>query len=388
MNEPSMGQDRDRRTHRLRRAEVISLSAALTVFLVIAVLGVIVWRRTSADEGMPAVVPQPLVAVARTASVGEPVAAAPRPPDFSRVRVADETPPAASPDPLDLIPSWPDDRPFGLLLLGLDRRPGEASGRTDAMLFVRVEPANRTAMLISIPRDVCVASCLSDPYRINTVWQREGPEALRRRVAQLLGVQVDYWVTLDFFGFRRLVDFFGGVDIEVHETIYDPSFPNAMDTGFEPFYVEVGLNHFDGDVALRYARTRHQGGAFAREQRQQQVLLALKDQALSPQTLVQSPAFFRELSNAFETNVPLEAVPSLAKLALLIGSQRVVHGGIGPDDGLVRAVIAETGAYVLEPNLPLIQAYTAELIRQGEALPAPQPASKPLEFADRQHLEP
>ena len=256
------------------------------------------------------------------------------------------------------------------------------------MLFVRVEPANRSAMLISIPRDVCVASCLSDPYRINTVWQREGPEALRRRVAQLLGVQVDYWLTLDFFGFRRLVDFFGGVDIEVPETIYDPSFPNATDTGFEPFYVEVGLNHFDGDVALRYARTRHQDGAFAREQRQQQVLLAVKDQALSPQTLVQSPAFFRELSNAFETNVPLEAVPSLAKLALLIGSQRVVHGGIGPDDGLVRAVIAETGAYVLEPNVPLIQAYTAELIRQGETLPAPQPASRPVEFADRQHLEP
>ena len=383
-----MGQDRDRRTHRLRRAEVISLSAALTVFLVIAVLGVIVWRRTSDAEGAPAVATQPSVAVARTASVGEPVAAASQPPDFSSVPIVNESPPAASLDPLDLIPSWPDDRPFGLLLLGLDRRPGESSGRTDAMIFVRVEPANRSAMLISIPRDLCVASCLSDPYRINTVWQREGPEALGRRVAQVIGAQVDYWVTLDFFGFRRLVDFFGGVDIEVQETIYDPSFPNATDTGFEPFYVEVGLNHFDGDVALRYARTRHQDGAFAREQRQQQVLLALKDQALSPQSLVQSPALFRELSNAFETNLPLEAVPSLAKLALMIGSQRVVHGGIGPDDGLVRAVIAETGAYVLEPNIPLIQAYTAELIRQGDALPAPESESRPVEFADRQHLEP
>ena len=59
----------------------------------------------------------------------------------------------------------------------------------------------------------------------------------------------------------------------------------------------------------------------------------------------------------------------MLKLALAIDSSRVVQGAVGFDRGLSHTVIAENGAYVLEPNVPLIQAYAAELIRQGESLP-------------------
>ena len=369
------------RAHRLRRAEVISVASAGVVFVAVAVIGVLVWLR-SAESPEPVVETTPTVAVPRPQALTPVVSArTPLPPLPSPVVEAGTTPEA--PNPLDLISDWPEEKPFSVLFLGLDRRPGEGGGRTDAIILAHIEPRARAATLVSIPRDVCVANCRTDPFRINSVWQEEGPDALRRRVANLLGVQVDYWVTLDFNGFRRLVDFFGGVDIDVESTIYDPSFPNATDTGFEPFYVEAGPNHFNGDMALRYVRTRHQDGAFAREVRQQQVLLALVEQVISPQTLVESPAFLRELSNAFESNLPPDLVPSMAKLGMQIGAGRTVSGAIRPEDGMVRAVVADNGAYVLQPNVPLIHAYTADLMRRGESLP-PVDGEPQVELANRQ----
>ena len=369
------------RANRLRRAEVISVASAGAVFVIVAVLGVMVWLR-SGNAPEVAVAPTPTVAVPRTPAL-TPVVSARASPSFSPSPIVEASATPEAPNPLDLIADWPEDRPFSVLFLGLDRRPGEGGGRTDAIILAHVEPRARAATLVSIPRDICVANCRTDPFRINSVWQAEGPEALRRRVANLLGVQVDYWVTLDFNGFKRLVDFFGGVEVDVESTIYDPSYPNATDTGFEPFHVESGPNHFNGDTALRYVRTRHQDGAFAREVRQQQILLALVEQVISPQTLVESPAFLGELSNAFESNLPPDLVPSMAKLGMQIGSARTVSGAIRPEDGMVRTVIADNGAYVLQPNVPLIHAYTADLMRRSESLPPPD-AEPQVELANRQ----
>ena len=355
------------------------------MFVVVAVLGVLVWLRSSDSPEAPAAA-TPTVAVPRPQATAPLVEArTPLPPLPSPAVEASATP--EPPNPLDLVADWPEDQPFSVLFLGLDRRPGEGGGRTDAIILAHIEPRSRAATLVSIPRDICVANCRTDPFRINSVWQEEGPDALRRRVANLLGVQVDYWVTLDFNGFKRLVDFFDGVEVDVKSTIYDPTFPNATDTGFEPFYVEAGPNRFDGDMALRYVRTRHQDGAFAREVRQQQVLMALVEQVISPQTLVESPAFLRELSNAFESNLPHDLVPSMAKLGMQIGPARTVSGAIRPEDDLVRTVIADNEAWVLQPNVPLIHAYTADLMRRAESLPPPE-AESHVELANRQQPAP
>ncbi len=366
----------------MRRAEVVSLAASGLVFVVVGVLGALVWLRSGQAADQSAANRPTPVAVARPVSVEQgPAVTAPIVP-----AAVEPTAPPEPPDPLALIPDWPADRPLSVLLLGLDRRAGEGGGRTDAIILLRVEPQSQSAALISVPRDLCIANCRTDPFRINSLWQAEGPDALRRRVASLVGVQVDYWLTLDFHGFRRLIDFFGGVDVDVTSEIYDPTYPNAADTGFEPFYVPAGPNHFDGDMALRYVRTRHQDGGFARDARQQQVVLALVEQIISPQTLVQGPAFLRELSNTFESNLPPDLVLPMAKLGMQIGADRTVAGAIRPEDGMVRAIIADNGAYVLQPNVPLIHAYAADLMRRGESLPPPEDAA--VEYANQQQPQP
>lgn len=367
------------RTYRVRRGELISLVSVVAVFLAVVVLGFLVWRRSSLDP--VATAQSTFNVVVPPSTVSEPMVGARTPVPASTTPDPSPAPSTDESNPLEFIPDWPSDRPFGILFMGLDRRPGEHGGRTDALILVRVNPNNQVATAISIPRDVCIANCRTKPYRINTVWQNEGADVLRQKVSSLLGVHVDYWVKLDFNGFRRLVDFFGGIDIDVVATIYDPTFPNATDTGFEPFYVESGVNHFNGETTLRYVRTRHQDGAFERDARQLQVLSALVDQIISPKTLVESPMFLKELSNTFESNVPPDLVPSMAKLVMEIGPQRSILGSIRPEDGMVNPVIADNGAFVLQPNVPLIHAHAAALMRRGEDLPSPE--AVPVEFADR-----
>jgi LCP family protein required for cell wall assembly len=357
------------RAHRVRRAELISLASALVVFVIVLGLGVLVWRRSAVDS--PTVVQAiQTVAVPRqgqSASVVVPKANMPMQAQFSVAQNSgDSSEQVKTPNPLNVVPDWPENRPFGILFMGLDRRPGESTGRTDAMILARVDPQTRSVTLISIPRDICIANCRTDGRRINEVWWHEGPVAMLQKVSDLLGVQADYWITMDFSGFRRLVDFFGGVEIDVLADIYDFTYPNATDTGFEPFNLESGIQHLDGDMALRYIRSRRTAGNFGRDERQRQMVVALAQQAISPQVIIDSPALLYELNNAFESNIPPDVVPSMAKLILSIGPERTVQGGITYTQ--TQPIIDDKGKYVLIPNVPIIHSYVAGKMREIEKM--------------------
>ena len=360
------------RAHRVRKAELVSLASALVVFVIVAALGVLVWRRSAVDA-------QPVVQAVQTVAVPRQGQSAPGPvreaqvPAQVRFAVASEaesTPePEKTPNPLDIVPDWPQEQPFGILFLGLDRRPGEKSGRTDAIVLVRVDPRTRSATLISVPRDICIANCRTNARRINQVWQTDGPDAMLQQVSDLLGVQADYWITMDFSGFRRLVDFVGGVEVDVRTDIYDSAYPNATDTGFEPFSLKSGIQRLDGDTALRYIRSRRNIGNFGRDERQRQMVVALAQQAISPQRIIDSPSLVHELNNAFESNLPLDVVPSMAKLILSIGPGRIVQGGLTYKEA--PPFIDDKGKYVLLPNVPLVHSYVAGKMREVETMSPP-----------------
>ncbi len=367
-----MKQSSSDRAHRVRTAELLSLASALVVFVIVSALGVLVWRRSSVDA-QPVVQAVQTVAVPRQGqSAPVPVREAPGPAQarFAVASEAESTPePEKTPNPLDIVPDWPQDKPFGILFLGLDRRPGEPGGRTDAIVLVRVDPQTHSATLISVPRDICIANCRTNARRINQVWQSDGPDVLLQQVSDLLGVQADYWITMDFSGFRRLVDFVGGVEVDVLKDIYDSGYPNATDTGFEPFSLKAGTQRLDGDTALRYIRSRRNIGNFGRDERQRQVVVALAQQALSPQRIIDSPSLVHELNNAFESNLPLDVVPSMAKLILSIGTDRIVQGGLTYKEA--PPFIDDKGKYVLLPNVPLVHSYVAGKMREVETMSPP-----------------
>ena len=368
----------------------MSLLGELTVLLLSAILAVFVWA-FSPDESISPVI----TANATPENAIQP----PSTPDSAseatlKERVRNAVAPVVDlpskvTNPLEFIPDWPADGPVSFLLLGTDNRDGDPSARTDTMIVLRVDPKTNSAILVSVPRDICVDKCETEPYRINTVLFLEGPDALKRRVGDILGMQIDYHVTMNFKGFVKLVDFFGGVDVNVPRDIEDYGYPNAADDGFDPFILRRGRHHFDGSLALKYVRTRYEDpqGDFGRIHRQQQFLAALRDQVLSPRIIFQAPTILGRLADTFETNLPLKSMPSLAKLALSIRPEALKTADIDYTDSRVYPVEGENGAKVLIANTERIQHYVANVIEEAKAAGG-EVQEVLLDPVPRQQLEP
>ncbi len=382
---------KSRRFRRPRREpyEFVGLAAASGVLVIAVFLAAAVWS-LSPEEEIGA-----LQGEMAEASLIQPEIVAPEvvSPDL-RQRVGDLVRPVVElpgkiASPLELVPDWPVDHPVTILLLGTDQRPDDPFAKTDTMLVVRIDPQSDSVIVVGVPRDICVDLCGTEPYRINSVLFYEGPDSLRRRVGDLLGITIDYHVIMNFDGFVRLVDFFGGVDIDVPREIVDYSYPNAADDGFEPFLLAAGQQRLDGETALRYVRTRWEDpeGDFGRINRQQDFLIAMKSQVLSPKLILQVPALIGQLTDTFETDLPLGDMPSLAKLALGIPQGAIISVNIDYNDNRVYPIEAENGAKVLMPNESLIRAYVREVIAEAAAA-----GGERLQFAvepvERQQLEP
>lgn len=231
-----------------------------------------------------------------------------------------------------------------ILLMGLDYRDwssGEGPPRTDTMILFTLDPLARTGGMLSIPRDLWVNIPGGFNYgKINTAYQLGeafklpggGPGLAMETVEELLGVPIDYYVQVDFSAFERLVDEIGGVKINVAERIVvDPLGDNNTKT------LKPGIQTLPGDLALAYARARKTEGAdFDRAQRQQQVILAIRDRILSfdmlPTLISKAPILYQELSAGLHTNLNLEQAIQLSWLALQIPEENIKRGVISPPE--------------------------------------------------------
>jgi hypothetical protein len=129
------------------------------------------------------------------------------------------------------------------------------------------------------------------------------------------------------------------VEICVAETIDDPLYPALDNYGYDPLHIDAGCQLMTGALALKYARTRHSGTDFDRAKRQQQVILAIRDkviqQNLLPQLVTQAPALLDTLQYAIKTNLSLEQMIQLAKLATQIDPKNIKQATI--DENMVVA---------------------------------------------------
>jgi LCP family protein required for cell wall assembly len=215
-----------------------------------------------------------------------------------------------------------------ILLLGIDQRcDEEGPTRTDTMMVVTLDPVGLSAATLSLPRDLWVeipgfgVDRINQAHYIGEIYEYPGggPGLAMDTVEATLGVEVNYFVAVNFDGFTEFVDLIGGIDITVPETIDDPNYPDRC-YGYDPFHIDAGQHHLDGQTALKYARTRATfGGDVDRAGRQQQVLLAVRDKILqlnmAPQLLAQSPQLWQAFQNNVQTNLTLEEVIQLALLA-------------------------------------------------------------------------
>lgn len=260
-----------------------------------------------------------------------------------------------------LLPQkWAGAQRVTVLVMGIDRRPGEDENGypTDSMLLLTVDPVAKTAAMLSIPRDLWVEIPGYGVDRINTAnrtgdyfdYPGGGPALAVKTVKNNLGVDVDYYVRLDFHAFETLIDTIGGIDVDNPADINDPYYPDGG-YGYEPFYLPAGTQHLNGHDALRYARTRHDASDIARAERQQQVVLAVREKVLTlnmlPSLITQAPQLYKTLNESVWTDLSLEQIVGLALLAQDIQRENIQHEVI--DYRYVLDYTTEDGRQVLVP---------------------------------------
>ncbi|MBN1312165.1 MAG: LCP family protein [Anaerolineae bacterium] len=224
-----------------------------------------------------------------------------------------------------------------ILLMGADTRPdqrGTDRPRSDSLMLLMVDPINHQASVLSIPRDLYVDIPGYGLHRVNTAYFFAGGPLAMETVQYNLGIRVNHYALIEFDVFVTLVDEIGGIDINVPKTIYDSSYPSA-DYGYDPFYIEAGLQHLDGETALKYVRTRHADSDFGRAERQQDVLFAIRDKVLSldmlPTLVEKAPALYASLQQSIDTDLSLDQMMRLAVLVKDIPRENIRTGVIGAD---------------------------------------------------------
>ena len=257
---------------------------------------------------------------------------------------------------------------LNVLVMGIDRRPGEPFiSRTDSMMLLSIDPQTNSASMLSIPRDLYVVIPGRGRDRINTAFvygsaggnPAGGASLAMQTVEYNLGIPIDHYLLVDFSAVTRGVDAIGGIDVNVPYEIYDATFPD-MNYGYDPFYVAAGSQHFDGITALKYARTRHQDSDFHRANRQQQVVLAVRDKVTGmglTEILRQAPFLYQQLNDGIRTDLSLDEIIGLVTTTAGIQSENIQN--IVLDQRYVTSYRTPKGASVLVPIneeiAPLVQ---------------------------------
>lgn len=324
----------------------------------------------------------------------------------------------------ETIPSDPTlQKRVNILLLGSDSRPGEKFGRTDTMIVVTIDPAAKTAGLLSIPRDLWVSipgyaeGRINQAHRIGGVenYPGGGPALAVKTVEANLGMPIDFYVLVDFEGFKQVIDTLDGLDLCVPETIdaatyygYVPEYVNEAENysfvpaaqvetaevisatatpqpaeeatdqakGYEFLYIEAGWHTLDGATALTYARSRASVTAdFARVQRQQAVLLAIKNKALQMDVVFRLPELWQTMCQTVQTNLTLAQALQLAQLAYQIDAAHIQTAAISHDQTM--SYRTASGASVLLPKRAELKLLVENMV--GPVNPTAPPTQAEIE---------
>jgi LCP family protein required for cell wall assembly len=265
-------------------------------------------------------------------------------PPTATAPVTPEPTPIGTPVPQVSIAPWDGKERLNILLIGADEQGGGIN--TDTLITVSVDPVTKQVAMFSLPRDTKNVPIPSGPAR--SVWGRvypnkinsfyinnrnrsdlwsgskstRGYNALKKVLGELYGLDIKYFVKVNFEGFRNVVDAMGGVTINVQVPVVDDSFPAGAGRS-RRLYIPSGIQHMTGAQALRYARSRNTSNDFDRAARQQRVLLSLREQA-DPQALIpRIPELVSALKKTVKTDIPIDQIDELLGLASQVDTANV-----------------------------------------------------------------
>lgn len=264
-----------------------------------------------------------------------------------------------------------DDRPLkgedqdriNILLLGMGGEGHPGPYLTDTIMLVSLRLSDNKVSMVSIPRDLSAPIPGYGWRKINNAnhfgemqEKGQGAEFASQTISEIFDIPIHYYVRVDFSGFEQLINELGGIDVHVDTAFSDSQFPTD-NYGYQKVTFAEGWQTMDGQTALNYARSRHgtngQNSDFARSKRQQKVLQAVKEKALSFNTFLS----YRKISALFElyqdkvaTNLEPWEMFRFAKIAKDINTDNIANTVLdnGPNGPLYSTNI--NGAYLLLPK--------------------------------------
>ncbi|NWG21816.1 MAG: LCP family protein [Chloroflexi bacterium] len=270
--------------------------------------------------------------------------------------------PVILPEPIPAPTAEPEnDDPVNILLLGADARVDEDISRTDAIILLHINPRSNHVSMLSLPRDLMVDVPGYGRRKINSVYpfgerrlgKGYGAALLKETVAGLVGVPVHHFALVNFEGFRKVIDIVDGVYIDVPRVIDDPRYPmdefpgdvRTMRVRFDP-----GRQLMDSERALIYARTRHADNDFGRNQRQQQVLLAVLERVRERGLMSQINKiddYTGALRDYVRTDLPRSEMLRLARVATRLDLENVQRYAI---DSKMIITLGDPDTFTADPE--------------------------------------
>lgn len=246
------------------------------------------------------------------------------------------------------LSAWDGSDRLTIALLGSDAGFDRRGVRTDTIIVLSIDLATGDAAAFSVPRNwrhvtfpegTPAAERWPEGYPdiVNEIYglglrhpdafpgvEDTAGHAIKSALAQLTGLDIQYYVLVDMVGFVKAIDLFGGIDLYVSESINDRIKPIVADGPHIDIVVEPGEYHFDGLTALGYVRSRTQSTDWHRMTRQRCVIEALIDQVPPLEVVYRYVAFTDIVSNHVNTDIPLDRLGELVTLANKLDTSRIV----------------------------------------------------------------
>jgi len=252
-----------------------------------------------------------------------------------------------------------------ILLLGMrgSNMPG-GSMLADTIMILSVKPGENKAAMISIPRDLHVEIPGHGTRKINAAnafgeeeGKNKGMDLMQQVVQNVCGIPIHYVVTANFQGFREIVNTLGGITVHLNQPFSETSqFVDGNECG-GIFSLPAGDVKLNGDQALCYSRARYNTSDFDRARRQQDVLVSMKEKALSLGTLADFSKvndIADTIGDNIRTNMEPWEMQKLFGIYQKMENPGIIHKVVdnGPD-GLLYSTMLDTSdgpAYILLPK--------------------------------------
>lgn len=256
---------------------------------------------------------------------------------------------------------------YNILLYGVDND----AGGSDTNMLMRFDAVNKTVDVVSLPRD----TLMSNGHKLNSSYNNGGTEKLRSNIEDMLGVPVDFYVSVDLKGFIALIDQIGGVDFDVPEDMdYDDPYQDLH------IHFKKGLQHLSGQQSMEVVRFRHNNDNTGYGGRQdlgrigtQQAFLKTVAQKLMK--LENVPAMAETFLKYVKTDLTLGNLMWLANQALSMGGMDAISFATLPGDGAGwykgMSVYALDPEQVLEMTNSMLNPYATDITADDQNILVP-----------------